>query len=74
MNDVTRVSLNKRGTIRSSAAALSISKSTLNRNFQYITIRRHKNTVKYSLTLVNMVEREQFCKANIKDDKTTFMI
>ena len=72
MNDVDRVPLNKRGTIRSTAAALSIPKSTLYRNFQHSEIRRRRKTVKPSLTLANMVEREEFCMASIKDDKTTF--
>ena len=68
MNDVARVPLNKRGT----AAALSIPKSTLYRNFQCSKIRRHRNTVKPSLTLVNLVEREHFSRTNMKDDKITF--
>ena len=33
---------------------------------------QHSNTVKQHLTLANMVEREEFCKFLIKDDKSTF--
>ena len=72
MNDVARVPLDKRSTIRSTLTALSTPKSTLYRYFQSSKIRRHRNTVKTSLTLVNMVEKEEFCTVNIKDDETTF--
>ena len=72
MNDVIRVPLSKRDTIRSTAIALSIPNSTLYSNFQFGEIRRHRNVMQPFLTFANVVEREQFCKANIKDDKTTF--
>ena len=72
MNDIARVALNKIGTVRSTAAALFTPKSTLYRNFQRSKIRRHRNAGKPSFTLSNMAEREEFYKANIKDDKTTF--
>ena len=72
MNQVVRVPLRKRGTIRSTAQALKIPKSTL---FNYIRcgkIWQHSNTVKHYSTLANMVEREEFCKSFIRDDKSTF--
>ena len=72
MNDVARVPLNKRSTIRSTGAVLSIPKSTLYRNFLRGKIKRHRNAMQLSLTHVNMVEREDLCKSNIKGDKTVF--
>ena len=72
MYDVARVPLNRRDTIRSTAAAVSTHKSSLYRNFQCGEIRRYRNAVKHSLALSNMVEREEFYKPNIKDGKTTF--
>ena len=71
MNGFTRVPHSKRGTVRLTLAALSILKSTLYRNFQSSEIRRHRNVVKPFLTLANVVDREEFCKAYIEDDRTT---
>ena len=58
--------LSKRGTFRSTIA------SFVHPNIHIEGIRRQRNTVKTSLTLTNMVERDDFCKVNIKDDKITF--
>ena len=72
INKMSRVTLCKRGTIRLTASALSIPNSTLYRNIQRSEIKRHRNAVKPTLTLTNMVEGEVFCKVNTKDEKTTF--
>ena len=45
MNDVTRVTLSKRDSIRSTAA-LSITKSAVYRNFQHGRIGGHRNLMK----------------------------
>ena len=71
MNQVVRVPLRKRATIRSTAQALKIPKSTLFNYIQRSKMKRHSTTVKPHLTLANMVEREEFCKSFIKDDKST---
>ena len=68
MNQVVRVPLRKRGTIRSTTQALKIPKSALFNCIQHGKIWQHSNTVKLHLTLANMVEREEFCKSFIKDD------
>ena len=59
MDQVVRMRLRKWGTIRWSAEALNISKST---------IFHHINAVKSG----DMAERNEFCKSFLKDDKSTF--
>ena len=72
MNEAVRVPLRKRGTLRFTTQALKIPKFTLLNYIQCGEILWHSNTVKPHLTLANMIEREDFCKYFIKDDKRTF--
>ena len=53
MNQVVRVPLRKRGTIRSIAQALKIPKSTLFNYMHCGEIRRHSATFKYGKTAFN---------------------
>ena len=69
---VVSVLLRKKGTIISTAQALNILKSTLFHHIQCGKIQQHSNAVKPHVTLANMVEREDFCKAFIKDDKSSY--
>ena len=70
MNDVTKVQ--KRGTIRSTVAALSIPVLTVNRNFQCSEIRRHKNVMKPFFDACKYGRERKFSKAAMKNDKNTF--
>ena len=60
MNQVVRVPLTKRGTIKSTAQALKIPKFTLFNHIQRGKIWQHSNMVNLHLTLANMVERKDF--------------
>ena len=64
INDVTRAPLSKRY-ISSTAVAVYIPKSILYWNFYCHDIRRLMNELKPFLTLIIMVEREDFYKANM---------
>ena len=72
MDKFVRVPLFLRGTIRSTAQALKIRKPTLFHHIKCGKICRHSNSVKQHLPIANMVEREEFCKSFIKNDKSTF--
>ena len=61
LSRVTKISLNKRRTIRSLAKALGVKRSTLHRKFKWGGLIRHTNTVKPSLTEANKILRLKFC-------------
>ena len=72
MNQVVREPLRNIGTIRSTAQANRVPKSTLFNYIQYGNIWQHSNAIKLHLTLANVVKKEEFCKYFIKVDKSTF--
>nr|GMD72821.1 Transposase, Tc1-like protein [Ipomoea batatas] len=59
--DVARIPLNRRTTIRSMASALSMSKTSLHRRVKDGSLKSHSNAVKPMLTVENRKVRLQFC-------------
>nr|GMD88115.1 Transposase, Tc1-like protein [Ipomoea batatas] len=59
--DVARIPLNRRTTIRSMASALSMSKTSLHRRVKDGSLKSHSNVVKPMLTVENQKVRLQFC-------------
>ena len=70
MNQVLRMPLRKRGTIRSTAQALKIPKSTLFNHIQGGKIWRHSNMVKPYLTLANISLRPKYEKVLFRHART----
>nr|GMD13246.1 Transposase, Tc1-like protein [Ipomoea batatas] len=59
--DVARIPLNRRTTIRSMASALSMSKTSLHRRVKEGSLKSHSNAIKPMLTEENRKVRLQFC-------------
>lgn len=69
LSQIPTVPLNRRSSIRSLAAALGVSRTTLHRTFQLKKVRRHSNRVKPPLKEKNKRERVQFCMSML-DQRT----
>ena len=69
LSQIPTVPLNRRSSIRSLAAALGVSRTTLHRTFQLKKVRRHSNRVKPPLKEKNKRERVRFCMSML--DQTT---
>ena len=69
---IVEVPLNQRGTVRSTASALSVPKSSLFRSIKRGEIRSHSSSVKPFLTETNMAERVEFCKSHINTERGIF--
>ncbi|CAH9069359.1 unnamed protein product [Cuscuta europaea] len=66
LSQVSQIPLHKRTTIRSLAAATSISKSSVHRLVQSGNIRRHTNAIKPFLSDANKLQRLKFCLSQIE--------
>lgn len=69
LSQIPTVPLNRRSSIRSLAAALGVSRTTLHRTFQLKKVRRHSNRVKPPSKEKNKGERVQFCMSML-DQRT----
>lgn len=70
--ELLQIPLNRRGTIRSSAKALNIPKSTFHERIKGGEVRPHSNAVKPFLTEMNMQARLDFCRSHLNVEKGRF--
>lgn len=69
---VDKIPLNQKGTVTSTASALSVPKSTLFRCIKRRTIRLYSSYVKPFLTETNVAGRIRFCRSHISTGRSIF--